>query len=79
MHSVRALQATLASYGIERSRSAVFRMIDRPPHTISLPLLAALCCIFDCTPNDLLTLTTQDDMLPFPDPPQLVFYKRRRK
>lgn len=46
----------LAERGVTLSTAQVYRMAARVPERISLPTLAALCDIFDCTPNDLIDL-----------------------
>jgi DNA-binding Xre family transcriptional regulator len=42
--------------GIEISRQMVHRIVTKTPQRINVDLLAALCDILDCTPNDLLEL-----------------------
>jgi DNA-binding Xre family transcriptional regulator len=44
----------LAERGISLSREQVFRLVTRPPQRLSMDVLAALCDILDCTPNDLI-------------------------
>jgi len=43
----------LAERGISLSREQVFRLVTRPPQRLSMDVLAALCDILGCTPNDL--------------------------
>ena len=38
------------------SRQMIHRAVTKPPQRINTDLLAALCDILDCTPNDLLEL-----------------------
>lgn len=44
----------LAERGIVLSDAQVYRLINQTPERLSLKTLAALCDIFDCTPNDLI-------------------------
>ena len=44
----------LAERGINLSAAQVYRLVAHPPERLSLRTLAALCDIFNCTPNDLL-------------------------
>ena len=45
--------------GVEISRQMVHRVATKPPQRVNLDLLAALCDILGCTPNDLLELATE--------------------
>jgi len=45
--------------GVEISRQMVHRVATKPPQRINLDLLAALCDILGCTPNDLLELAQE--------------------
>jgi DNA-binding Xre family transcriptional regulator len=44
----------LAERGIELSAAQVYRLASGVPERLSLRTLAALCDIFECTPNDLI-------------------------
>ena len=44
----------LAERGVHLSRQYVYRMVTTAPQRINTDLLAALCDILDCDPNDLL-------------------------
>ena len=46
----------LRQRGVEISRQMVHRVVTKTPQRINVDLLAALCDILDCTPNDLLEL-----------------------
>jgi len=46
----------LRERGIELSRQMIHRVVTKTPQRINTDLLAALCDILDCTPNDLLEL-----------------------
>ena len=47
----------LGERDIHLTRQYVHRLVTRPPQRINIDLLAALCDILDCEPNDLLTPT----------------------
>ncbi len=44
----------LAERGIILSREQVFRLVTQPPQRLSMDVLAALCDILGCSPNDLI-------------------------
>ena len=44
----------LAERGITLSREQVFRLVTQPPQRLSMDVLAALCDILSCSPNDLI-------------------------
>lgn len=44
----------LAERGVILSAAQVYRLVAKVPERLSLRTLAALCDIFDCTPNDLI-------------------------
>jgi DNA-binding Xre family transcriptional regulator len=44
----------LAERGVVLSAAQVYRLAAKVPERLSLRILAALCDIFDCTPNDLI-------------------------
>ncbi len=44
----------LKKHGISLSREQVYRIATGVPQRLSLDLLAALCAILKCTPNDLI-------------------------
>jgi len=50
----------LGERGIHLSREQVYRLVTSPPQRLSMDVLAALCDILDCTPNDLITVTVVD-------------------
>jgi DNA-binding Xre family transcriptional regulator len=53
MFQTTALVPMLAERGIHLSREQVFRLVTQPPQRLNLDILAALCDILDCAPNDL--------------------------
>lgn len=60
MHNCTDLMPRLAERGIELSRPQVYRIVYQRPERLSLHLLAALCDIFECGVEDLLTITATD-------------------
>lgn len=50
----------LAERGVALSAAQVYRLVAKVPERLSLRTLAALCDIFDCTPNDLLVIAVGD-------------------
>jgi DNA-binding Xre family transcriptional regulator len=60
MHNSTDLMPRLAERGIELSRPQVYRIVHQRPERMSLQLLAALCDIFSCGLEDLLTVTATD-------------------
>ena len=60
MHNSTDLMPRLAERGIELSRPQVYRIVYQRPERMSLQLLAALCDIFSCGVEDLLTVTATD-------------------
>ena len=57
MFSTTELVAPLRERGIELSVSQVHRLATGIPERLSLPVLAALCDIFECTPAELIATT----------------------
>ena len=56
MFATTDLVEPLRQRGVEISRQMVHRIATKPPQRINIDLLAALCDILACTPNDLLEL-----------------------
>ena len=50
----------LAERGIHLSREQVYRLVTTTPQRLSTDILAALCDILTCSPNDLITVVTVD-------------------
>jgi DNA-binding Xre family transcriptional regulator len=48
------LAPLLADRGIHLSSTQIYRLVTATPERLSLPLLAALCDILACEPNDLI-------------------------
>lgn len=59
MFQTTELLAPLREQGVELSREQVYRLVTRTPERLNLEVLAALCRIFGCQPNDLITVTAQ--------------------
>ena len=56
MFQTSELVEPLRQRGVEMSRQMVHRVVTKAPQRINVDLLAALCDILDCSPNDLLEL-----------------------
>lgn len=54
--------------GIELSRQMIHRVVTKTPQRVNLDLLAALCDILDCTPNDLIELQHEQIIRTAPAP-----------
>lgn len=54
MFSTSDLQPHLAERGIELSSVQVYRLVTQTPERLNLKVLAALCDILSCTPDDLI-------------------------
>jgi len=60
LHNTTELIPLLAERGITLSRPQVYRLVNGHPERVNLMLIAAVCDIFDCGPQDLLTVTAAD-------------------
>lgn len=60
LHNSTDLIPRLSERGIDMSRQQVYRLVHQRPERVSLKLLAALCDIFACGPEDLITVTAAD-------------------
>lgn len=60
LHNSTDLGPLLRERGIDLSSSQVYRLVTQVPERVSLKTLAALCDIFRCGPEDLITVTAQD-------------------
>jgi DNA-binding Xre family transcriptional regulator len=56
MFQTTDLVPLLAERGVTLSREQVFRLVTQPPQRLSMDVLAALCDILGCTPNDLIEI-----------------------
>ena len=53
----------LAERGVHLSREQVFRLVTQPPQRLSMDILAALCDILDCTPNELIEIEVVNEQV----------------
>jgi DNA-binding Xre family transcriptional regulator len=60
LHTSTKLAPLLHQRGVELSASQVYRLVTQRPERVSLKVLAALCDIFDCGLDDLITTTATD-------------------
>lgn len=60
MHNSTDLLPHLGERGISLSNSQVYRLVTGRPERVSLQLMAALCDIFTCGMDDLVTFTAAD-------------------
>jgi len=60
MHNSTDLIPLLVERGIELSRPQVYRVVHQRPERVSLQMMAALCDIFGCGVDDLVTVTATD-------------------
>lgn len=60
MFTVTGLVPELHDRGIDLSASQIHRLAAGTPERLSLPVLAALCDIFACTPAELIATRAQD-------------------
>ncbi|BBZ12071.1 helix-turn-helix domain-containing protein [Mycobacterium branderi] len=60
MHNSTELIPRLAERGIQLSRPQVYRVVHQRPERVSLQMIAALCDIFGCGVEDLVTVTATD-------------------
>jgi DNA-binding Xre family transcriptional regulator len=60
MFTVTELVPMLRDRDIDLSASQVHRLASGTPERLSLPVLAALCDIFSCTPADLIATRARD-------------------
>jgi DNA-binding Xre family transcriptional regulator len=54
MYQTSELVPLLAERGVSLSREHVYRLVTRTPQRLNMEILAALCDILECEPNDLL-------------------------
>jgi DNA-binding Xre family transcriptional regulator len=54
MHATTDLVPLLADRGVVLTSTQVYRIVTGQPERLNMQLLAALCDIFGCTPNDLI-------------------------
>lgn len=54
IYQTSELVPMLAERGVILSREHVYRLVTKTPQRLNMEILAALCDILDCEPNDLL-------------------------
>jgi len=59
MFATTDLVGPLHERGIELSRQMIHRVVTKTPQRINMDLLAALCDILNCTPNDLIEMRVE--------------------
>lgn len=60
MFNASDLVQPLADRGIKLSSVQVWRLVTQTPERLSMPVLAALCDIFDCTPEKLIATKAEN-------------------
>ncbi len=55
MFQTTDLGRRLAEHGVSLSREQVYRLVTATPQRMNMEVLAALCEILSCTPNDLIS------------------------
>jgi len=61
IYQTSELVPLLAERGVHLSREHVYRLVTKTPQRLNMDILAALCDILDCQPNDLLQPTLQQE------------------
>lgn len=61
MFKTTDLVEPLRKAGVQLSREQVFRLVTKPPARLNMEVLAALCLVLDCTPNDLITIVPAEN------------------
>jgi DNA-binding Xre family transcriptional regulator len=60
MHNSTDLVPHVRERGIDLSASQIYRLVTSKPERVSLKLVAAICDVFNCGPDDLITVTAAD-------------------
>lgn len=68
MFSTTDLIAPLRDRGIDLSASQVHRLVTKTPERLSLSVLAALCDLFETTPDELIATIAETSHLDAPPP-----------
>lgn len=61
IYQTSELVPLLAERGVQLSREHVYRLVARTPQRLNMEVLAVLCDILGCEPNDLLTPTAVEE------------------
>lgn len=56
MFNTTDLIKPLRDQGVQLSREQIYRLVTKTPERLNVEVLAALCRILDCTPNDLIEI-----------------------
>ncbi len=56
MFKTTDLVEPLRRENVTLSKEQIFRLVTQPPQRLNVEVLAALCTVLECTPNDLLKL-----------------------
>jgi DNA-binding Xre family transcriptional regulator/integrase len=59
MFQTTDLAAPLAERGVHLSREQIFRLVTKTPQRLNMDVLAALCDILDCGPDDLIEVVAE--------------------
>jgi DNA-binding Xre family transcriptional regulator len=59
MFQTTDLREPLQTQGVILSREQVFRLVTKTPDRLNMTVLAALCRIFSCSPNDLIEVRAE--------------------
>jgi hypothetical protein len=60
MFAATDLEPHLVDRGIRLSSVQVWRLVTQTPERLSMPVLAALCDIFECTPTELIATRAEN-------------------
>ncbi len=60
LHNTTDLIPLLAERRIILSRPQVYRIVNQKPERVALQVIAAICDIFSCGPEELITVTAAD-------------------
>jgi DNA-binding Xre family transcriptional regulator len=63
MFQTSDLVPLLAERGVHLSREQVYRLVTQTPQRLNMDVLAALCDILDCGPQDLIEIVTAPQQL----------------
>lgn len=64
MFATSDLIEPLRERGVELSRQMIHRIVTKTPQRINMDLLAALCDVLQCTPNDLIEMRVEQVAAP---------------
>ena len=64
MFAATDLEPHLHDRGVTLSSVQVWRLVTQTPERLSLPVLAALCDIFECTPAELIGTSSRERHAP---------------